>query len=942
MKKKTLTQNFLSLMLLGISLNTFANHIDTESKPSNNNQIWIDNSFNIGEYTSGRKIGNYDHIFKVGFELDQDVHYFSNFYRASAHQNINAFDHPKWLDDNHQDTLDGGFTTQELYQMVILSDSDVKLKKLNLYSDTGVYDSPVKNWRGNYYRDNFKDPNDETKLQPIDHYTYNCMKIFAESDDNNKGQTILTLPVKDGSIDLSNLPYNTLTNNNQTGQKDTLHLTMIPFNSDDKCSPTASDNYDSTDVVSVFVTIKPTDYFDIEDSDPNICVIGGNRIHDHTVINGIDPDHLDQFTIKQTSSGDKVVSQKYTDNLVNNDYKINIENTHGVFSSGCEGIEIPHWEATDKGIRYVGPFTHLLENRSKHFKIRIKANTVLENFPINNGAENLEFENPSKEDLGHCKTAIEQLTDNNKTPISTLFQDNRLKDIGNFDPSPYPDNYNDLYKHVENQCFYKLDWSKINASDGRNIKGTNIDVTNAAISVDGFGVLEGNGPKGSIDSMPKQYNVYDEHEDEKYNRFYYSSGPCNFAQAVRHGDNHKSYDENKWSDEEADSWHVCETSYDVAKEAEWQVQSGTLAFASSHSPTLENPFSIDVSGITVSFGDLRKTGNVELNSINAINDISNYESSSYATASLNINQPVKLYDFKNINFTTRADGPAITADNSYAGELYIVAGDDSIKPMANNQTFENSTVLQGNSGSAIMLGQYGWNRGLNHVRVQNIIIPRIEQSEGYDVNWLDQPDNDPWDARMSVIGSRWSNYDDQFLSSYEPDKKSTDSLLKEIADKWDNYTNHYTDIVVKNVTVERLGDDNVLSKNPAYMDYEDLNHIYRFVSLVHDDTYSNTLFDGIFFKNVTSEVIPQNELRDNKIPSGLPYEIISRAHANGNATWLHIDLTGLQHKVLKDDSLTYEKVSSGYKYPFYNISDGDTFGNGKLGEKDFKDGVIVP
>ena len=46
----------------------------------------------------------------------------------------------------------------------------------------------------------------------------------------------------------------------------------------------------------------------------------------------------------------------------------------------------------------------------------------------------------------------------------------------------------------------------------------------------------------------------------------------------------------------------------------------TVATRATTATPLENGFSIDVSGITVSFGDLRKTGNVELNSINSIND----------------------------------------------------------------------------------------------------------------------------------------------------------------------------------------------------------------------------------------------------------------------------------------------------------------------------------
>ncbi|ASK79273.1 hypothetical protein CF386_09385 [Paraphotobacterium marinum] len=964
MKKYTLTKNLLSVMIFGISINTYANHIDTESNWSKDNEIWIDNSFNIGlDNRTKEHVGNSKNIFKIGFVLDQDVQYFSNFYRASAHQGNNAFDHAKWKDNDYKQTLDGGFTTQELYQFVILSNSDVKLNKLKLYSDTNVYDSPVNHWEGKDYRDTWHNPDDHMKLQPIDHYTYKCMKVFSEGDDSHAG-AVLTTPIVQGAIDLSQLPYNTLTNKNRPGHKDkdTLHLTMVPFNDenyDDKCVPSSSDNYDSTDVLSVFVTIKPTNYFDTEDSDdPNTCVIGGNRIRAHTVINGINPDYGDRFTIQTTTTSGK---QPVKQDLVDNNYKIKIQNTQGVFSSGCEGVEIPHWETTEGGIRYVGPFTHLLENRGNNFKIRIKANTVIENFPINNGRTKLEFDQryQTKDDLKDCQTALDQLTHSNQTPISTLFQNSRVKDEGN-DKAYHA--YNDYFNQVESQCFWKLNWKQINYSTKknetvyRNQKGTTIEPTSAPITVDGFGVLEGNGPKGSIDSMPRKSNGYVAHDDEKYNRFYLSSGPCNFAQAIRYSDTTgtKTYDDKKWEDMEGDFWNTCDTPWDVAKEAEWKVQAGTLAFATKTTPVTRK-YSIDVSGITVSFGDLRKTGNVELNSINSINDTyipNDWEfvsTQAFNDMSKEINQPVKLYDFKNINFSERADGPAITADHSYAGELYIVAGDDSIKPMANDQIFENSTVLQGNSGSAIMLGQYGNNRGLNHVLVQNIIIPRIEQFQNDEVQNLD-----PWNRRMSVIGTRWGNDGDQYFSpgpelTKHNEKPYVDSkIINDIHSKWGDYKNHYTDILVKNVTVERLGDDNVPSKNTAYMDYEDLNNIYRFVSLDQEESsMPTTLFEGIKFENVTSNVIPESELRDhhyNFVQDVPPYEIIDQAHDNWLSKWLYIDLTGLKYKVLStNSSLTYRKVCSGYKNncpnQFYNLNDGDENGNGKLGENDFNYGV---
>lgn len=173
---------------------------------------------------------------------------------------------------------------------------------------------------------------------------------------------------------------------------------------------------------------------------------------------------------------------------------------------------------------------------------------------------------------------------------------------------------------------------------------------------------------------------------------------------------------------------------DAESHTRWRLMSGLVELSSAGA----GPFAIDMSGVAVAWGGKRGDGTVRLQFPRVALDGGHSVEDS--------NKPARMFDVKTPGtWVGASDGPRVTADGSWLGNLFLMHADDNLKVDSSAATYRHITLLQGNIGDAIELGTYGIGlRGnrVEHVSVDGIYIHRITHSHQQE------------DDLGSVLGSR--------------------------------------------------------------------------------------------------------------------------------------------------------------------------------------------
>ena len=171
--------------------------------------------------------------------------------------------------------------------------------------------------------------------------------------------------------------------------------------------------------------------------------------------------------------------------------------------------------------------------------------------------------------------------------------------------------------------------------------------------------------------------------------------------------------------------------------AQYRVNSGLIELSSSYNDGFNGP-AIDIAGITVGFSPKRGDSSVLLNNrylpmLTLEEAIAANGTPTAAQQSRN-DQPVKVYDFKMVgNWVDAADGLEVHGRNSRLTYTYLHIADDSMKVSADNLTYEQTTVLQGDvqTGGLINIGSYGTGRPIpNGANVDGVYTHRITHKLG--------------------------------------------------------------------------------------------------------------------------------------------------------------------------------------------------------------------
>jgi len=213
------------------------------------------------------------------------------------------------------------------------------------------------------------------------------------------------------------------------------------------------------------------------------------------------------------------------------------------------------------------------------------------------------------------------------------------------------------------------------------------------------------------------------------------------------------------------------------KPAEYLVSSGQLVLGSQATTTP----AIDVSGISAANGPVRNEASVSLNDGNYEHCGPNGQLKTSTSGYLG--GPVKVFDFKRPGTWWDASDALEVSKGSQVSFAYLHSADDAIKISAPSQQWKNITVLQGNAGSAVNIGSYGYNSGTSGTTVDGVFIPRITQILS---NGLAQ-----WDDRGGVITTRTCAQPNQLDGSQ-----------------------NVTGVTIKNVTLEALGGNPAAGKGP--------------------------------------------------------------------------------------------------------------------------------
>lgn len=95
--------------------------------------------------------------------------------------------------------------------------------------------------------------------------------------------------------------------------------------------------------------------------------------------------------------------------------------------------------------------------------------------------------------------------------------------------------------------------------------------------------------------------------------------------------------------------------------------------------------------------------------------------------------PVHMYDNQIFTWADASDGPETLQANSLFQKNVQMTADDNIKVLSNNSTWDQMTLIQGNTGSSISLGSYGLTNGsVTGNNITNIYVPRIAQYKSFD------------------------------------------------------------------------------------------------------------------------------------------------------------------------------------------------------------------
>lgn len=95
--------------------------------------------------------------------------------------------------------------------------------------------------------------------------------------------------------------------------------------------------------------------------------------------------------------------------------------------------------------------------------------------------------------------------------------------------------------------------------------------------------------------------------------------------------------------------------------------------------------------------------------------------------------PIYMYDNQISTWSDGSDGPETLAPYSLFERNFQMVSDDNIKVLTGNSQWKDMTLIQGNTGSAVSMGSYGFTNGnVSRNKLTNIYIPRIAQYEPFD------------------------------------------------------------------------------------------------------------------------------------------------------------------------------------------------------------------
>ena len=95
--------------------------------------------------------------------------------------------------------------------------------------------------------------------------------------------------------------------------------------------------------------------------------------------------------------------------------------------------------------------------------------------------------------------------------------------------------------------------------------------------------------------------------------------------------------------------------------------------------------------------------------------------------------PVWMFDNQMFTFSDGSDGPEVLSPHSWFECNYQMTPDDNLKVLSSHSTWRNMTLIQGNTGSAVSFGSYGFTNGpVTENDLGNVSVSRICQAEYFD------------------------------------------------------------------------------------------------------------------------------------------------------------------------------------------------------------------
>ncbi|MCH2182798.1 MAG: peptidylprolyl isomerase [Mariniblastus sp.] len=95
--------------------------------------------------------------------------------------------------------------------------------------------------------------------------------------------------------------------------------------------------------------------------------------------------------------------------------------------------------------------------------------------------------------------------------------------------------------------------------------------------------------------------------------------------------------------------------------------------------------------------------------------------------------PVWMKDNQMFTFSDGSDGPEVLSPYSYFERNYQMTADDNLKVLSSFSTWNDTTLIQGNTGSAISFASYGYTNGpVAKNSLNKVWVPRITQAKPFD------------------------------------------------------------------------------------------------------------------------------------------------------------------------------------------------------------------